>query len=132
MTQDERDAILGRTRREYREARAELGAVKKRHAELISECRELLLSMDQEPLRVYVSRGPQGALQSAIEAQEARYFYSAKLANRLTLDAIGKHLDEYRATFDLVEARRKSLIDQGDDDPGSADSFSSVRNSPVS
>jgi hypothetical protein len=132
MTQSERDAILGRTRREYREARAELGAVRKRHAELVSEVRELLSSIDQEPLRVYVSRDPRGALQTAIEAPKAHYLYSAPLAERLALDAMGKHLDEYRAISELVEDRRKSLIDQGEDDPGPADSFSSVRSSPVS
>ena len=121
MTQDERDAILGRTRREYREARAELGAVKKRHAELLSGLRELLLSLDQEPLKVYASHGSRGLLQAAIERQEARYLYSATLADRLTLDALGKHLDEYRATFELVEDRRKSLMDQGEDDPGSVE-----------
>jgi hypothetical protein len=132
MTQNERDAILGRTRREYLEARAVLGAVRKRHAELVSEFREFLLSLDQEPLRVYASRGSRGLLQAAIETPEARYLYGVALADRLTLDAIGKHLDEYRATFGRVEDRRKSLIDQGDDDPGSAESFSSVRSSPVS
>jgi hypothetical protein len=60
-------------------------------------------------------------LQAAIERQEARYLYSATLADRLTLDALGKHLDEYRATFELVEDRRKSLMDQGEDDPGSVE-----------
>ena len=119
MTQNERDAILGRTRREYREAKAELGAVRKRHAELVSEFKEFLLAIEQEPLKVYVSRGPRGALQAAIETPEARYLYTASLAERLALEAIGKHLDEYRATSELVEDRRKSLIDQGEDDPGS-------------
>ena len=123
MTQNERDAILGRTRREYREARAELGAIKKRHAELLSGVREFLLAMDQEPLRVYASRGSIGLLQAAIERRGARYLYSATLADRLTLDALEKHLDEYRATFALVEDRRKSLIDQGEDDPGSVESI---------
>jgi hypothetical protein len=132
MTQSERDAILGRTRREYREAKAELGAVKKRHAELVSEFREFLLAIEQGPFKVYVSRGQRGALQAAIETPEARYLYGAALAERLGLDAIGKHLDEYRAVSERVEDRRKSLIDQGEDDPGPADSFSSVRSSPVS
>jgi len=122
MTQSERDAILGRTRREFREARAELGAVRKRHAELVSEFREFLLSMEQEPLRVYVSRGARGALQTAIEAPEARYLYGTTLAERLALEAIGKHLDEYRAISERLEDRRKSLIDQGEDDPGSVGS----------
>jgi hypothetical protein len=53
-----------------------------------------------------------------LETPEARYFYSTALADKLTLEAVGEHLEEYRATFDLVEDRRRSLIDQGDDDPG--------------
>ena len=121
MTQDERDAILGRTRREYREARADLGAIRKRHAELVSEVKRFVLTLEEDPMRIYVSRGQRGALQAALEEPEAQYLYSAILANKLTLDSIGKHLDEYRATFDLAEDRRKSLIAQGDGDPSPTD-----------
>jgi len=118
MTQEEKDAILGRTKREHREAKAEFGAIRERHTRLVSEFRELLLSMEQEPLRVYASRGLQGTLQAAMEMQGARYVYGTTLADKLTLDAVGKHLDEYRATFERVEDRRRSLIAQGDGDPG--------------
>jgi hypothetical protein len=118
VTQDEQFARLGKTKWQYKEARAKLGAIRDRHAELVAELRKFLLSMEQEPRRVYVWRGPSGSLQTAFEAPEARYFYSAALADKLTLEAIGKYLDEYRAAFELVEDRRRSLIEQGDDDPG--------------
>jgi predicted secreted hydrolase len=118
VTQDEQFARLGKTKWQYKEARAKLGAIKDRHAELAAELRKFLLSIEQEPRKVYVLRGPRGSLQTALETPEARYFYSTALADKLTLEAVGEHLEEYRATFDLVEDRRRSLIDQGDDDPG--------------
>jgi hypothetical protein len=122
MTQDEQYARLGKTRCQYREAKAKLGAIKDRHAEFVSELRRFLLPLEQEPRKVYVLRGPRGGLQTALEAPEARYFYSAAVADKLTLEAVGEHLDEYRAAFELVEDRRRSLIDQGDGDPGPAES----------
>jgi hypothetical protein len=118
VTQYEQDARLGKTRREYKEARAKLGAIKDRHVELVSEFRKFLLCLEQEPRKVYVLPGPRGGLQTALETPEAHYFYSAALADKLTLEAVGQQLDEYRAAFELAEDRRRSLIDQGDDDPG--------------
>lgn len=119
MTQDERDAILGRTRREYREARAEFGAIKKRHAELVTELKRFTLALEKSPLHLFVSNGPRGTLQTAIEAQGAEYFYSAALAGKLSVDSVRSHLDEYRDITSRVEDRRQSLIEQGEDDPGS-------------
>lgn len=118
MTPDEQYARLGKTRVQYREAKAKLGAIKDRHAEFMAELRKFLQSMEKEPQKVYVWRGSHGSLQTALEAPEARYFYTATLADRLTLETVGEYLDEYRAAFELVEDRRKSLIEQGDGDPG--------------
>jgi ribosomal 50S subunit-associated protein YjgA (DUF615 family) len=132
MTQEEKDAILGRTRREYREARAELGSLKKRHAELVSDLKQFVGSLEREPMSVHVLRVQGGTLQAAMETQGANYLYTAILANRLTLDAIEKHTSEYRAALETVEDRRKSLIDQGDGDPGSIERSWSIRSSPVS
>lgn len=119
MTQEEMDAILGRTRREYREAKAQLGAHRERHTVFVSELRKFLSALEQEPFRVYAGRVAKGTVQAAIEAPQAAYVFSAELAEKLTVGAIKGHLDEYRAAFERVEERRKSLIAQGDDDPGS-------------
>jgi hypothetical protein len=53
-----------------------------------------------------------------MEFQEANYLYRPSLADRLTIAAVGSHLDEYRAISSLVEDCRKSLIEQGEEDPG--------------
>jgi hypothetical protein len=37
-------------------------------------------------------------------------------ADKLTLDAMGKRMNEYRSAFDRVEVRPKSLVEQGKDD----------------
>lgn len=118
MTQEEKDAILGRTRREYREAKSDFGAIRKRHAELVAELEKFLVAMKRTPAGTYAAKGPQGALQAAIEFQEANYLYRPSLADQLTIDAVGNHLNEYRAGTALVEDRRRSLIEQGEDDPG--------------
>lgn len=89
MTRDEKDAILGRTRREYREAKSNFGALKKRHAELVSELKAFLLALESEPLHVHASRRLSGALQDAVEFQDADYFYSHRLADKLAVDALG-------------------------------------------
>jgi hypothetical protein len=96
--------------------RAGLGVIRSHHAELVSEVKAFLSALEQEPLKVYASPAVQGTLQVALESPEARYFYSASLAEKLTLDAVGNHLDEYRAALELVESKRKSLIEQGEDD----------------
>lgn len=118
MTQEEKDAILGRTRREYREAKADLGTIKKRHADTVAELKKFVSAFEQDPLSLYVLRRPQGVMQAAMEMQGAHYLYTASLADRLTLEGIEKHLAEYRAIQSAVTDRRVSLIEQGDGDPG--------------
>jgi hypothetical protein len=115
------DTILGRTKRQYRESRTELGAIKKRHAELVADLNAFVVSLSREPLGVYVQSGAaKGLMQSAMDFPGACYFYSPALADRLNSDAVRNHLDEYRRAFERVESLRKSLVDQGDDDPGPA------------
>jgi hypothetical protein len=117
MTQDEKDVILGRTRRQYREAKSDLGFITECHAQLLSELKKFLQVMEQEPMKVYIFTSKHGTLQTALEKPEVQYFYDAALADRLTLDSMGKHLAEYRTAAELVENRRKSLIALGDGDP---------------
>jgi hypothetical protein len=121
MTQDERDAILGRTRRQYLNSRSELGALKQRHAEFVAEVRKFLSALDQEALSMYASPAAKGALQFSMEMPGARFVYDASLADRLSVEAMGAYLDEYREVFERVESLRKSLVSQGDDDPGPAE-----------
>jgi len=118
MTQEEKYAILGKTRVEYREAKSDFGAIRKRHAEFVAELEKFLVAMKRDPSGTYAAKVPQGTLQAAIEFMGAHYFYCPSLADRLTLDAVGDHLNEYRAISAVVEDRRKSLIEQGEDDPG--------------
>jgi hypothetical protein len=123
MTRDEEIKLLGDTHLEYREVMCDFGKIKQSRAELVSELKKLLSAVEREPLRVFVSRGPQGALQTAMNSPDARYFYTAALADRLTLDAMEDHLNKYRTILERTEHLRISLIDQGENDPGPAESI---------
>ncbi len=121
MTQEEKDAILGRTKRQYREAKNELGALKQRHAELVARVKAFQVALEREALTMYASPEAKGALQYAMQMPGARFIYDASLADKLSLEAMRTYLDEYRAVFERVEELRKSLIAQGDDDPGAVE-----------
>lgn len=111
MTRNEEIDFLGRTHLEYREAMRDFGKIKQGRDELVAELKKLLSAMERDPLKVYVSRGPQGALQTAMSSPDARYFYTAALADRLTLDAMEDHLNQYRTIFERTEHLRISLTD---------------------
>jgi len=70
---------------------SDFGKIKQSRAELVSELKKLLSAVEREPLRVFVMRGPQGALQTAMNSPDARTSHRS-LADRLTLDAMEDHL----------------------------------------
>jgi hypothetical protein len=115
MTQEEQGAILGRTRREYKEARNRFGALKKRNGEIAAVARRLADALDRHPDRLMVGNLPLGSLAIAITGAE--YTYTPEDADQLTQESLCAHLAEYMKLRDQKARLRRELIEQGDDDP---------------
>ena len=115
MTQQEQDAILGRTRREYKEAKNKFGALKKLNGEIADVARKLADALEKHPDCLMVGSLPQGSL--AIAMTDAKYIYTPEDASRLSLESLCAHLGEYIKVKDQKARLRQELIDQGDDDP---------------
>ena len=115
MTQQEQDAILGRTRREYKEAKNRLGALKKLNSEIAAVARKLADAIEQYPDRLMVGNLPQGSLAMAIT--DAKYIYTPEDATRLSPESLCCHLEEYLKIKEQKERLRWDLIEQGEDDP---------------
>ncbi len=115
MTQQEQDAILGRTRREYREAKSKLGALTKLNGEIAAIARRLAEALEQQPDRLMVGNLPHGSL--AFSITNAKYIYTPEDASHLSQESLCAHLGEYLKVKDQKARLRQELIDQGDDDP---------------
>ena len=115
MTQEEKDAILGRTRREYRDAKSDFGALKKRNSEIADVARKLAEALERHPDRLMVGNLPQGSLAVAIES--AKYVYTPEDSDRLSPESLCAHLEEYIKAKNRKETLRRELIEQGDGDP---------------
>jgi len=115
MTQQEQDAILGRTRREYKDAKNKFGALKKLNGEIADVARKLADAIEKYPDRLMVGNLPQGSL--ALAMTDAKYIYTPEDASRLSQESLCVHLGEYMKVKAQKEKLRRELIDQGDDDP---------------
>jgi len=115
MTQEEQDAILGRTRREYKEAKNRFGALKKRNGEIAAVARKLADALEQYPDRLMVGNLPHGSLALAIT--DPKHVYTPGDADQLSQDSLCVHLSEYMKARDDKARLRQELIDQGDGDP---------------
>lgn len=115
MTLAEQDALLGRTRREYREAKNQLGALKKLNSEIVAVARKLADALEHHPDRLMVGNLPQGSL--AIAITDAKYIYTPEDSSRLSPESLFAHLGEYVKVKERKATLRRELIEQGDDDP---------------
>lgn len=115
MTQQEQDAILGRTRREYKEAKNKFGALKKLNGEIAALARRLADGLEHHPDRFMIGNLPQGSL--ALAMADAKYIYTPEDASRLSQDSLLAHLEEFIKAKERKSKLRQELIDQGDDDP---------------
>lgn len=115
MTQEEQDAVLGRTRREYRETRHRFGALKKVNSEIAAIARDLAAAIEHNPERLFVGTLPRGSVAAMIT--DAKYVYTLENASRLSPESLVAHLQEYIKIKDQKEKLRQELIEQGDD-PG--------------
>jgi hypothetical protein len=115
MTQQEQDAILGRTRREYKEAKNKFGALNKLNSEIADLARNLALALEQYPDRILVGEVPRGSM--AVALVNAEYTYTSEDAVRLSHEALRAHVEEYVSVKKQKAKLRQGLIDQGDDDP---------------
>jgi hypothetical protein len=115
MTQQEQDAILGRTRREYREAKNKFGALKKLNSEIADLARNLASALEQYPERLMIGNLPQGSLAQVMT--DAKCVYTPEDADRLSPESLCTHLAEYIKVKELKARLRKELVEQGDDDP---------------
>lgn len=115
MTEQEQDAILGRTRREYREAKSKLGALKKRNSEIATIARKLADAIEGYPDRLMVGNLPQGSL--ALSITNPKHIYTPEDAGQLSHESLCVHLAEYIKVKDAKDRLRQALIDQGEDDP---------------
>jgi hypothetical protein len=109
MTQEEQDAILGRTLRAYKEAKNKLGALRTRTKEITSVARALASALEEDPAHILVGKGPMGSVRLA----NASYVYEADAATCLSPKAIEAHVAERAATERLVADLRQELVDQG-------------------
>jgi hypothetical protein len=115
MTQEEQDAVLGRTQREYKEARNKLGALRKLNGEIATVARKLADAIEYHPDRLMVGNLPKGSL--AIAIADAKYIYTPEDASRLSPESLVAHLDEYMKVKNQKARLRLELIEQGEDDP---------------
>ncbi len=115
MTQQEQDAILGRTRREYREVKNRFGALRKVNGEIVAIARKLADALEHYPERLMVGRLPQGSLAAAIT--DAKHIYTPEDAACLSPESLCVHLDEYIKAKEQKAKLRQSLIEQGDEVP---------------
>ena len=113
MTQEEQDAILGRTIRAYKEAKKKLTALSIRNGEIAVSAKKLASALEQHPDRIYVSKGAEGMLAVAT----ALYVYSAEEASRLSPELLRAHLAEYVGIQTEKARLRQQLVDLGEDDP---------------
>jgi len=113
MTQEEQDAILGRTIRDYKQAKNKLGALNKLNSEIASAARALATALAGYPDRIHVSKGTEGTLIRA----NALFEYSVEDARRLSPEFLREHLHEYVSVQQRKAELRQGLIDQGEDDP---------------
>jgi len=109
MTQEEQDAILGRTLRAYKEAKSKFGALKARTKEISTTAHDLASALDTHPSQILVTEGPVGTLRLV----NASYVYRAEDAERLSLDTIQRHVAEYTEIEHQVEELRQMLLEQG-------------------
>lgn len=116
MTQEEQDAILGRTRREYKEAANRFGALKKRNSETAAAARNLAEALELHPDRLTVGNfPPEGSLARTLT--DAKYIYTPEDADRLSPESLRGHLGEYTEAKERKARLRQELIEQGDGDP---------------
>jgi hypothetical protein len=115
MTQEEQDAILGRTRREYKESKNRLGALKKLNTEIATVARKLADAIEHHPDRLMVGALPQGSLARTLA--DPAYNYSPEDATLLSPESLSAHLDQYLKVKSRKDHLRRELIEQGDDDP---------------
>jgi|HubBroStandDraft_3_1064219.scaffolds.fasta_scaffold1273766_1 hypothetical protein len=115
MTQEEQDAVLGRTRREYREARHRFGALRKVNSEIAAVARNLADAIEHNPDQLFIGNLPKGSL--AIAITDAKYIYTPEAASRLSPESLVAQLDEYMKVKNQKAKLRQELIEQGDDDP---------------
>jgi hypothetical protein len=113
MTQEEQDAILGRTMRDYKLAKNKLGALKKLNSEIAAAARALATALVDYPDRIHVSKGAEGTLIRA----NALYEYSTEDARGLSPEFLREHLHEYVSVQQRKADLRQELINQGEDDP---------------
>lgn len=114
MTQEEQDAILGRTLRDYKENRKKLAALSIRNEEIASSAKKLAHAVEQYPDRIHVSKGAEGTLALA----NALYVYSTQDVENLNPDFLRNHLAEYVSVQQRKSDLRQKLINLGADDPG--------------
>ena len=118
MTQQEQDAILGRTRREYKQAVNRFDALKKRNSEIAAVARNLAEALERCPDRLMVGNLPEGSL--ARTMAHAKYVYAPEDADLLSLESLCVHLGEYIEAKERKARVRQELIEQGDGDPESS------------
>lgn len=119
MTQEEQDAILGRTMRAHKEAKKKLAALTVLNGEIAATAKKLASALGQHPDRIYVSKEPEGRMALA----GALYIYTPEDAEQLSAGFLREHLAEYVSVQAEKARLRQQLIDLGEDDPEPDDTF---------
>jgi hypothetical protein len=121
MTQEEQDALLGRTRREYKAARSKLGALKKRNEGIATSAENLMNAVRKHPSRILVPTkgqlGREGNLSRTLKMASIEFVYGEEDSDLLSPDFLRTHFEEYASAEQQVDRLRQELIEQGDDDP---------------
>ena len=121
MTQEEQDALLGRTRREYKTARNKLGALKKRNEGIATAAENLMNAVRKHPGCILVPTkgqlGREGNLARTLKMANIEFVYSEEDSTLLSPDFLRSHSEEYASAEQEVDRLRQELIGQGDDDP---------------
>ena len=113
MTQEEQDAILGRTMRDYKQAKNDLRTLEKLNSEIASAARALATALVDYPDRIHVSKSSEGTLMRA----NAHYKYNTEDARHLNPEFLREHLLEFVRVQQRKADLRQKLIDLGDGDP---------------
>lgn len=107
MNQNEQDAMIGKTHREYREAKKKLDSLQKQTHEIAAAARRLADALERHPECVHVSSGPEGSLALAIA--NARYIYTPEIAAQFTQEFLRRHLAELVEVRNLKETTEREL-----------------------
>lgn len=121
MTQNEQDALLGRTRREYKTARSKFGALKKRNEGIATAAENLMNAVRNCPKHILVPTKGQlrqeGNLARTLRMENIEFVYGEEDSDLLSPDFLRSHFEEYASAEQQVDRLRHELIEQGEDDP---------------